>query len=235
MVTLRTPDFSLGERARAFARGIPDMEPMVSLAREGFLREGVPESQKINYALRIIESESCGAGEIAFMLRGLVSSEIVSGPESGPYRGSAPSRGIPRHVQDRLCDSFLEKSHAAAGYLDMARREADGETARLLGAALFDCRMEKGALAYGLLKSMIIDSENARRSLARIFCLAGREILRGGAITGRDAVTVLEGIKNEYGNGRAAGLIPNGLSAFEAGFVLSEVSKSLCGADVSLP
>lgn len=228
--------FPLAERARAFIRALPDLEPMVGLAREGFRSEGIPLTQKIDYAMKILESESCGPGEIAFMLRELASPATgASGPESGPYRGGAPRAFIPPSVQDRLCMSFLEKSFAASGYIDMLQKEASPENAPAFAAALYNSRMEKGALAYGLLSSGLIDSPAARRSLTRVFCLAGKEMMRGGIAQTREAADVLEGLKNQYGSGRSAELIPNRLSPRQAGFVLSEVSMALCGADVSVP
>lgn len=233
----RTGAFGFRDRARAFVSGLPAMEPMVSLAREGFEREGVPYAQKTDYALRIAESDSCGAGEIHRMLKGLASERAwQSGPVEGPYRSSAGQMGIPLPAQDALCREFLQKSMAAAEAIRSMRGRAGSQEDRAaLGRAHYNSTLEKGVLAYDLLKCGSITSERARRSLTRAFCLAGIELLNGGPPSTRDAETMLDAIVKEYGMEGIRALLPNRISYYEASFVLAAVSRSLCGSDLSLP
>jgi hypothetical protein len=202
------------------------------MAREGFQRDDISDTQKITYALKIAESKNCGAAEIRTMLTSLASATDAT--PGGPYR-SEHMKLIPPEVQDRLCRLFLEKCIAAAENIEsMLREERDPENRRMLSEGIAKSRSEKGVYAYDILKSGLITSDEARRSLARVFCLAGIEVLRGLALN-KHARTIRDAIISEYGSPNVGRQISNGLSAYEAGFILKSVSESLCGSDVSLP
>jgi hypothetical protein len=225
--------YTIGQRARAFIRGLPDFEPLLSVAREGLEREGLGQDRRLNYALRLAESGNSSCATISALIRRL-SPTSPSGPGSGyTYRTSPLQVPVPPHVQDRLCELYRKRyGEAMESHLDAARGAADAENASLLVAARRESRMEKAAEAYELLKSGTVNSPPARRHLAAVFCEAAQDVLAGGLLFNQSAERIREGIIREFGGERVRAAIPYGINAYEASRIIMAVSEALCGADM---
>ncbi|MEW6722374.1 MAG: hypothetical protein AB1324_03865 [Candidatus Micrarchaeota archaeon] len=226
--------YPMGERARAFMRGIPNGEPMVSLARDGFEREGLPRERRIAYALEIAQSPTCGCVEIARMIFALSSGEEPPSMPETPYRSSASPNPIPDDTQEKLCSFFVERFRDAMDSIDRHIEGAqDGGSASMLSGAKIDSRIEKGLMAYRLLGCGAITSPQARTDLTRVFCRAARDVVVGGYIFTADSAGFQEAVIREFGGESIRRIIPHGISRYEAERILSVVSERLCGCDVS--
>ncbi len=232
MTRTRTSDagqYGFRQRARAFVSGLADFEPLVSVAREGLRQEGLGQDLRVNYALRIAESGSSSCGEIARLIRQL------GAPSADPYtyRTSPLRPTVPPHVQDRLCGLFRERyDEAMASLRQQERRAGSTDNAAHIADALASSRMEKAITAYKLLKGGAIDSEAARRHLTAVFCDGARDVLTG-QVFNPDAAQVREAIIREFSGESIRAIIPYGISAYEAGRILTAVSEALCDADMS--
>ncbi len=234
MTRTRTTDagqYSFRQRASAFFSGLADFEPLVSVAREGLRQEGLGQDRRVNYALRIAESRSSSCGEIARLIRQL------GAPSSDPYtyRTSPLRSGIPPHVQDRMCELYRARYDSAMeALLAQERGMSDPANASHIVEARMASRLDKARTAYDLLKMGAIDSSAARRHLTAVFCDAARDVLAGGlTLFHGDACVIRDAVIREFNGEGIRGLIPFGISAYEAGRILTAVSEALCGADMS--
>ncbi len=233
MTRTRTSDagqYPFRQRARAFVSGLADFEPLVSVAREGLRQEGLGQDQRVNYALRIAESRSSSCGEIARLIRQLAA------PSADPYtyRTSPHRPMIPPHVQDRLCELYRERyDEAMASLRQQEHRAGSTENAAHIADASASSRMEKGRTAYDLLGSGAATSAQARRHLTAVFCDAAKDVLSGGLFGNPDAERIRDAIISEFRGEGVRAIIPYGISAYEAGRILTAVSKALCDADMS--
>ncbi|MFN7991449.1 MAG: hypothetical protein U0R44_04805 [Candidatus Micrarchaeia archaeon] len=226
--------YTARERARAFLRGLPELEPLVNIAREGLRKEGLDTDQRVGYVLRIAGSKSSTCGEIISLISHLYRSSGKQDTSGDPYRSSGASRGIHPLVQDRLCGLFRARyDEAMASLLGAGQGETDQENASHLVQARIRSRMDKARMAYDLLKSGAVDSPQARRHLAAVFCDAGKDIMAGNLFSNADSAYLLDAIIHEFRGESLRGIIPFGISPYEADRILTSVSVSLCGADMS--
>jgi hypothetical protein len=226
-------NFTLSRRAGAFVRGLPALEPLVNVAREGLSVEGLSPESRAAFALRIAESGSSSCGEILMLIRTLSAGAPGPVDGGGPYRSTAPAVEIPPAVQDRLCELYRARyREAMEAHLEAGRRSQDPEGASHLVRARMNSRVEKAADAYGLLKSGAMTSPQARRHLTAVFCDAAEDVLAGLLIFNEGTERIREGIIREFGGERIRGLIPYGICTYEASRIIIVVSKALCGSDM---
>ena len=226
--------YTLRQRARAFVSGLADFEPLLSVAREGLRQEGLSQDRRLDYALRIAESGSSSCAGIADLIRTLSSGPLSQPNQADPYRSAPVRLGIPPHVQDRLCELYRSRyDEAMESFLEAERGAGSTENASLLVDARTSSRMDKASAAYMLLKGGSITSIAARRHLTAVFCDAAKDVLSGGLFSNPDAERIREAIISEFRGEGLRAIIPYGIGAYEAGRMLSVVSKALCDADMS--